>query len=111
MARRRSRARGGFTIPHYFTLAGHTIEVRVLDDTDWPHSRKAIGVWDAQNLRIDVLLCAEPSITEQVFLHEVLHAILSVLSQDKLNRREPLINSMSHLLRQALTSGVGSHKI
>lgn len=93
-----------FQIPKSLQLLGHTIEVRVIPARKWPHKIGTIGSWDPDKLQIDILDCPERSRTEQVFFHELVHAILTMLSQNSLNRRESMVNSVAHLLHQALTT-------
>ena len=94
-------------IPTEFKLAGHTYSVELKKDvltTD--------GEYGSLN-EVTHKMCLQPpdpipvSRVECTFLHELLHAIFFELGEAELDKNERLINSMSSLLHQALTTSNG----
>ena len=91
-------------IPRRFQLAGHTIEVRVVPPSKWRHGKDCVGVWLPDLSRIDILSTAKGTHRQQIWCHELVHAILDVAGHPNLSRDEDLVDRLGHLLQQALTS-------
>lgn len=90
------------SVPARFQLMGHTITVRVLPRSKWRH-KSAIGLWDPCKLRIDLLAGQPETVLQQVFCHELTHAMLDMMSHE-LARDEAFVDQLGHLLQQALTT-------
>jgi len=95
------------TVPTEFKLAGHTYTVELKKNvlvTD--------GEYGSLNEITHVMQLQPPnpvpvSRVECTFLHELLHAIFFELGEAELDKNERLINSISGLLHQALTTSHG----
>jgi hypothetical protein len=96
-----------FKVPEAFKLAGHTYTVKIQKDlltTD--------GEYGSLNEVTHVMTLQPPdpipkSRVESTFLHELLHAIFYELGENDLDKNERLIDSVSNLLYQALTTAEG----
>ena len=91
-------------IPKKFQLAGHTIEVRTVPRSKWRHGKTCVGIWLPDAYRIEVLASLRGSNRQQVFTHELIHALLDVAGHDDLSRNEQLVDRLGHLLQQAMTT-------
>jgi hypothetical protein len=91
-------------IPKRFQLAGHTIEVRTVPRSKWRHGKTCVGIWLPDAYRIEVLASLRGSNRQQVFTHELIHALLDVAGHDDLSRNEQLVDRLGHLLQQAMTT-------
>lgn len=91
-------------IPKRFQLAGHTIEVRTVPRSKWKHGKNCVGIWLPDAYRIEVLASLRGSNRQQVFTHELIHALLDVAGHDDLSRNEQLVDRLGHLLQQAMTT-------
>jgi hypothetical protein len=91
-------------IPKRFQLAGHTIEVRTVPRSKWKHGKNCVGIWLPDTYRIEVLASLRGSNRQQVFTHELIHALLDVAGHDDLSRNEQLVDRLGHLLQQAMTT-------
>lgn len=66
--------------------------------------RKAgCALYDKQEIVIDMDILEDDSM-KQTYLHELLHYILFILGYNKLNNDEQFVDSVSHLLYQAIKS-------
>ena len=98
------------TIPTKFSLLGRTYSVRwattsELKTKDWNgddgfHSHEKAEIVIRPKLNIEY--------AEHVFLHEVVHALFEMTGKDKLSEDEELMDLMSGLLHQFLTSKTGN---
>jgi hypothetical protein len=88
---------------------GHTITVRVVKERDWSDD-DTVGFWNSQNLTISVLDGLSESRTQQIFCHELVHAILSCMGEEKLNCNEKFVDLMGSLFHQVWTSCEGAPK-
>lgn len=89
-------------IPKTFQLMGHTITVRVVAEKDWTDD-DAVGLWNPQNLLIQIRGGMPDQRTQQAFCHELVHAILCHFSHP-LNTDEAFVDTFAGLLHQAWTS-------
>lgn len=80
---------------------GHTINVELIPPIKWKYP-KAVGWFDTQNLTIKVLK-RPGTITEQTFLHELMHAVFYALN-NPLYENEELVDQVGGLLHQAITT-------
>ena len=91
-------------IPAQFKLAGHTITVRVVPPSKWRHGKENVGMWLPDIYRIDILSTAKGTNRQQIFCHELIHALLDVAGHTDLSHQEDLVDRLGHLLQQALSS-------
>ncbi len=91
-------------IPKKFQLAGHTIEVRSVPKSKWKHGKDCVGIWMPDVYRIEIVSSLRGSNRQQVFTHELIHALLDVAGHDDLSRNEQLVDRLGHLLQQAMTT-------
>lgn len=91
-------------IPAQFQLAGHTIKVRIVPPSKWRHGKNAVGMFLPDLYRIDILSSTRGTNRQQVFCHELMHALLTVAGHDGLSSDEDLVDRLGHLLQQALTT-------
>ena len=91
-------------IPSKFHLAGHTINVRIVPPSKWKHGKNAVGMFLPDRYRIDIISSTHGTNRQQVFAHELVHALLTIAGHDKLSSDEELVDRLGHLLQQALTS-------
>ncbi len=89
-------------LPKSFQLLGLTYTVHIVPQADWLHD-DAIGVFLPERRRIEVLDRVDEAGRIHVYLHELVHAILVAMGQDKLNEDEAFVDMFSGLLHQALT--------
>jgi hypothetical protein len=90
-------------IPKAFQLHGHTITVRILPLSRWPHSKDALGLYDPKLHRIDVRSDQPVTAIQQTFCHEFVHAVLGAMDH-KLYADEVFVDNFGSLLQQALAS-------
>ena len=90
-------------IPSHFQLMGHDIDVHVVPIKDWTMADCA-GYWEPGENRI-VLAEQAPDVTFHTFCHELVHAILSMMSHP-LNEDEVFVDQLGGLLAQALKSSI-----
>jgi len=91
-------------IPSRFSLLGHTVTVRVLPQSKWRHGKDDVGFWDPNKYRLDVLAVQPESHRQQIFCHELMHALLDLAGRSDLSLDESLVDQLGHLLQQALTT-------
>jgi hypothetical protein len=91
-------------IPKQFQLAGHTIQVVNVPVRKWKHGKDCVGMWLPSENRIELLTTLKGTHRQQVFLHEATHAILDTAGYYELSEDEPLVDRLSHLLQQMLTT-------
>ena len=90
-------------IPKSFNLMGHTITVKRVKEKDWSDD-DAVGFWNSQNSTISVLDGLGDDKTQQIFCHELVHAILSNMAEDDLNNNEKFVDVFGSLLQQFWSS-------
>lgn len=93
------------TIPKSVQLMGHRVSVQVFAHEDWKLKTEACGIYYPDVHEIH-LIENPPSELEHAFYHELTHAILDMLSYDKLYGDEQFVDSFSGLLHQALKTAV-----
>lgn len=96
-----------FTIPKAFYLLGHRIEV--VTDGKLTHNDDALGLFISRENKIALMpstkeLPIPQSTMEQVFCHELVHALFFYAEKPKLFVNEELVNLLGGLLHQALTT-------
>jgi hypothetical protein len=91
-------------IPKSFQLMGHTIKVRVIQPSKWRHGAKNVGHWNPNKYLIDVLAVQPESHRQQIFCHELMHALFDMAGHEALSQDEVLVDRMGHLIQQALTT-------
>jgi len=96
-----------FTIPKAFSLLGHRIEV--VTDSSIMHSDDCVGMFEHRKQRISLMpsigdFPIPQSTIEQVFCHELVHALFFYAEKPKLFANEELVNLLGGLLHQALTT-------
>lgn len=93
-------------IPTQFKLAGLTINVE--QDNDLVKTKQVIGFADYSKQRIVIDTTAAPlETTEQSFIHELIHWAFYVLGEEKLRNNEKLVDTLAHLLYQAIKTSEG----
>lgn len=90
-------------IPSSFKLAGHTVTVRLVPENEWADD-EVVGNWNSQNLTISVPGWFNASRTQQIFCHELVHAILSTMDEGKLNENEKFVDVFGSFLHQVWTT-------
>ena len=90
-------------IPSSFRLAGHTVTVKMIAEKDWADDEVA-GYWNSQNLTISVPDWFSESRVQQIFCHELVHAILHTMDERKLNDNEKFVDVFGSLLHQVWTT-------
>jgi hypothetical protein len=91
-------------IPRRFKLAGHTIEVVSVTTRKWEHGEDCVGMWIPSENRIELLTTLKGTHRQQIFMHEATHAILDTAGYYELSEDEALVDRISHLLQQMLTT-------
>jgi hypothetical protein len=91
-------------IPKQFKLAGHTICIANMPAKKWKHGKDCVGMWMPDQYRIEIIGTLKGTNRQQVFLHEAVHAILDVAGYYELSEDEALVDRVSHLLQQMLTT-------
>jgi hypothetical protein len=91
-------------IPASFQLAGHTIKVAVIPAKRWRHGADCDGIWLPSTYQIQIHGRCKGTHRQQVFVHEMTHALLDVAGHDTLSRDEAFVDRIAQLLTQALTT-------
>ena len=91
-------------IPKTFQLLGHTITVKIVPPSKWKHGKGCVGIWFPDDYRIEILSTAKGSYRQQVWAHEVVHAMLDLAGYENLSHDEQLVDRLGHLLQQMLTT-------
>lgn len=94
----------GFRIPSKFSLGGLNYEVKITPELN---NGEDYGEWDgagcvitiAESARLDHLSRER---MEQVFCHELTHAILNFIGNEKLNDNEVFVDTFAQGLYQAI---------
>lgn len=90
-------------IPRRFRLHGHQITVRIVPLAKWQNPKNAVGMWDPAKHRIDLRNDLTDTQLQQVFCHELVHAVLDEMKH-KISYDEKFVDNFGSLLQQALTS-------
>ena len=90
-------------IPANFQLMGRTIRVRIVPKSRWQHEENCVGYWAPDKGEIHVVAGHDEQLTQQIFCHELTHAILDCMNH-KLARDEPFVDTFAGLLQQAWTT-------
>jgi hypothetical protein len=91
-------------IPVSFQLAGHTIKVSIVPAAKWKHGADCDGIWLPNTYQIHIHGRCKGTHRQQVFVHEMTHALLDVAGHDDLSRNEQFVDRIAQLLTQALTT-------
>lgn len=89
-------------IPKRFHLMGHVYEVVIVPRSQWKDP-EAVGLFDNNSRRI-LILKSDSASMQQVYLHEVSHAMLLAMGRDKLYRDESFVDLLASMLHQILTT-------
>ena len=90
-------------IPKSFALMGHTIQVRMVPRKDWSDD-ETVGFWNCENQTISVVEGLSEQLTQQVFFHELVHAVLHSMAEHDLNNNEKFVDVFGSLLQQFWSS-------
>ena len=90
-------------IPRSFQLAGHKVTVKIVPEKDWSDD-ETVGFWNSENLTISVPMGLDDQRTQQVFCHELVHAILHTMGENRLNGNEKFVDLFASLLHQVWVS-------
>ena len=90
-------------IPKRFMLLGTVYEVSCVPVKDWEGEADEIGLFLSQQRQI-AIRAGDQQIMEHTFYHELVHAILTHMGEDKLTRNERFVDMFGGLLHQAMTS-------
>jgi len=90
-------------IPKRFQLHGHIVTVRILPLSKWPHTKRAVGIYEPGLHRIDLRGDQGDTELQQTFCHELIHALLDEMNH-KLTHDEVFVDTLGSLLAQALAS-------
>ena len=88
-------------IPADLPLFGQRITVSIVTAEDWPHG-ETVGMWDPANNTIWLHAAYSGTKREQVFFHELTHAMLDFIGH-ALCHDEAFVEQLSSLLHQALS--------
>lgn len=88
-------------IPKSFKLMGHTMTVELIAPKDWKF-KDSVGYFDTKAYVIGVRKC-RPSQMHHIFMHELTHAVLCVMSHD-LYEDENFVDTFGGLMSQALNT-------
>ena len=86
-------------IPTSFKLMGHTITVQVISKSEWEYDDE-LGFWDPEKNEI-LLLRQRRTLLMHCFMHEVMHAVLDMMSH-KQARDEAFVDQVAGLLSQVM---------
>lgn len=95
-------------IPQKFSLAGQTIQVKLVDDL---HENE--GCWGESDFDLNLVRLQTPGpdyardVVEATHFHELTHFILHYMNQPKLNRNEKFVDSFGLFLHQYTASQSG----
>lgn len=89
-------------IPATFQVAAHTITVATVPKSKWKHGKDCVGIWLPDQYRIEILGTLKGSNRQQVFVHEMMHCLCDIAGYNELSGDEVFIDSIAHLLAQAL---------
>lgn len=90
-------------IPKTFKLLGFTVNVRIVPRKEWVDD-ETVGFWNAETQSIVVVDGLSDQASQQVFCHELVHAILHNMGEVELNANEKFVDIFGSLLHQAWTT-------
>lgn len=93
-------------IPKSFQLCGVTVDVEVVPVEKWPDhdpAMKHCGMYLHERMKVLIRGDLEPLMQQQIWCHETVHAILTVMGHAK-NDDEAFVDCFASLLHQVLTS-------
>jgi hypothetical protein len=82
---------------------GHTIKVKLVPNEKWADD-ETVGFWNCENQTISVRGGLDELLTQQIFCHELTHAILHHMAENELNSNERFVDVFGSLLHQAWIS-------
>lgn len=94
-------------IPKRFKLMGQVITVHDAPRMDFDENASGMAHYRTMRIRLQTHCMEHPlldSDREKIFLHEVIHHILNVMEEDKLNNNEKFVNMFAGFLHQVLTT-------
>lgn len=91
-------------LPKTVNILGLTYEVQVVEVVDRHDALWGKIDYEAQVIKIDASISDERK--HQVFMHELLHGVLSALGFDRLNEDESAVQSISAALYHALSNQI-----
>lgn len=89
-------------IPKRFQLHGKTHTVRIIEAALW-EDEESVAFFSPETAEISIKRQA-PEMMEHAYLHELEHAILSAMNENKLFANERFVDVHAALLHQALTT-------
>ena len=75
--------------------------MRIIPLAKWRHPKSAVGMWDPTTHRIDLRNDLGDTELQQVFCHELVHAVLDEMKH-KISYDEKFVDNFGSLLHQAL---------
>lgn len=93
-------------IPRRFQIHGHRITVKILTPAGWQRAkfpRDSVGIYDPTTHVIGLRAELGDTEMQQVFCHELTHALLDEMNH-KLSFNEVFVDNFGSLLAQALSS-------
>lgn len=93
-------------VPKSFRIAGHKVKVSIVPEKNWSDD-ETVGFFNSQNMTISLLDGIGPQRTQQIFCHEVVHAILHTMAEEKLCSNEKFVDLFGSLLHQVWTTVEG----
>ena len=90
-------------IPKTFYLLGHEWKVEIVPKETWHHGDD-VGFSDTGSCRIEILQSPQYDYMEHTYFHELVHAALDYMGEDKLYRNETFIDLLAGLIHQALVT-------
>ena len=93
----------GRQIPRSFELMGHVVVVEVVPPARWVHGEDAIGIFEPQRMRIEIVGGLSHSAEAHTYWHEATHAMLYVLSSEHYSN-EALVDQLGGLIHQIIST-------
>lgn len=89
-------------VPASFRMLGCTYTVHIIQAADWKED-ECCGVFFAYRKELHILAGSEESMAH-AFMHELMHAVMNAMGEDKLYHNEKFVDLSGGLIHQALTS-------
>jgi hypothetical protein len=96
-------------IPKSFRLMGQHWSVRVVPEKDWVGDENG-GYCLHEQCAILVRDMPSPQVREQIFYHELAHALMNKMGETELDEDEKFIDLLGSLLHQVLSTCEGASK-
>ena len=90
-------------IPTAIQIMGYSISIDIVPESEWPDDSTA-GHWDTTKCKMYIRGDRPAQSQQQVFCHELIHAILEKMGEDKLCGDEQFVDVFGSLLHQVWTS-------